>query len=197
MADWAVALIGVGGTAIGALLSNWTTRMSVSREDARRRDDRQWSNTHDVYEGLLQWVGDTDEHVTDIHYAYTQYRSSGSIAPTGGEPIVSAVKQAEYRRIVPPDQWSLPDRIPESTRVHLAIFGSPEAIGLSTDAERTSVRVADEAMSLGRAAIGAGFDPDAVRADEVINGFYDSWLETTTRLKNQIRSELAPGSKPL
>jgi hypothetical protein len=77
MADWAIARIGVGGTALGAVISGWTTRPSAAREDARRREERQWSEKRAVYEGLLQWIGTTD---TRLHDIYTPTVNTGNTA---------------------------------------------------------------------------------------------------------------------
>jgi hypothetical protein len=198
MADWVIALIGVGGTALGALISGWTIRLSAAREDARRREERQWSEKRAVYEGLLQWIGTTDTRLHDIYYSYRQYREHGVKVPgvAGPIPQVVAVKQAEYRDILPPDQWALPDPLQESTKIHLTIFASLEIMRVADVAERASVRMADEAMSAGRFAIeDATAREDVGRADDVIDEFYRSWRAATNRLQNSIRNELAPGSE--
>jgi uncharacterized membrane-anchored protein YhcB (DUF1043 family) len=93
MPDWAIALIGVGGTAVGAVISGWTSRSSATREDAGRREERQWSEKRAVYEELLRWIGNTAGLLDKIHYSYGQYREHG--VPTPGGPQVVAVKQAE------------------------------------------------------------------------------------------------------
>jgi hypothetical protein len=198
MADWAIALIGVGGTAVGALISSWTSRLSAAREDARRREERQWSEKRAVYEGLLQWISTTDTRLHDIHYSYRQYREHGVMVPSVDTsiPEIVAVKQAEYRDILPPDQWALPDLLQESTKIHLAIFASLAIMRDADVAERASIRVADEAMSAGRFAVeGAAAREDAGRSDDVIDNSYRSWLAATNRLQNSIRNELAPGSE--
>jgi hypothetical protein len=107
------------------------------------------------------------------------------------------MKQAEYRQIIPPDQWEIPDKPGENILTLLGAYAPPEIAQTAVRVQYSVIRMADEAMSLGRYTIDmpTRSDADQARADRVIHGYYKTWLTRSNRLINMVRREFDPEAK--
>jgi hypothetical protein len=139
----------------------------------------------------------TEKALRDLYYSYQQYISSPAQTEENA-PIPLLQKQREYRQIIPPDQWGIPGRLGEDILILLGSYAPPEIVQIAEQVQDTVVRMADEAMSLGRNVINrpSRLGEDRARADRVIGGYYKEWLIRSNRLLNMIRYEFDPKGKP-
>jgi hypothetical protein len=198
MADWEVALIGVAGTALGAIIAIFDHRISATRDEKDRRDERlanakqrreeRLSDAKQiVYQPLMLWIGKTDKTLDNVYYSVHNM-----------DRAISVVKQAEYREVTPPEEWMIPAGLDENTKLQLQTLGSPEVTNVIKDAEFAATRLVDEARSLGLSTIrSGGILSDQGVAHRVIAGWYKSWLIRANRVVNLIRADLDPSLAPV
>jgi hypothetical protein len=215
---WLIALIGVVGVGIGGLMTLWGNHLSASREEKRRNQDRLWEEKRrnqdrlweekrrnldrlwkekrKLYETVILWIGRTEKALRDLHYSYAQYvMSPPPTAENAPRPLL--MKQAEYRQIIPPDQWEIPDQLGENLLTLLGAYAPPEIAQMAVRVQYSAIRMADEVRSLGRYTIDmpTRSDADQAGADSVINRYYKMWLTRSNRLMNMVRREFDPEAK--
>ena len=198
MADWEVALIGVAGTALGALIAIVDHRVSAHHEDRQRREERLATAKQAMYQQVMLWVSNTDELLHNVFYSYGEYMTG---TPVQGQqwPVILATKRSEYRTVTPPEKWAVPAALDEITDVQLQALGSPDVTRTLHQAEFAATRVVDEAGSLGVSTIlNSDRTPEQVSfADNTIGGWYKSWLLLANRILNLIRADLDPSLVPV
>ena len=193
-----VAIVGVGGTLLGAVVGGTTDLLKVKKEDEARKSDRRWDERSKRYNELVTWVAATDHYLHDLYYSYGEYAQRGSLDPEGGW-MVQTVKQQEYRRTFAPSDWDqLPRPLDETVMSSLRIVAPVQIRDLADKADKMARRMVDELRSLGLWSVtqkARGEAKDTENADAVIGGLYETWCEYSDDLLDALRQWFEPGSK--